>query len=249
MPSASSSSSIAKPLLRTSARLASSESTSVIVWPVRGRRPVCAHRSRTCCSVIVARIAFPAAEACGISRWPSGVWNRTLPGPSTRSMKTGNPSSQIASREVIFVRSASSTSSGRLRSPSGSWPRAMSPSLITRGAERVPGAGPAVAQHPEAGQRPRQRQRRALRRPELPGQVAERQALGRPVGDDLHQPHRPGHAADGVAAGVVVGPAPPAASPALLRLPALWRTPRTPRTTSTVSAPCSAGPNANVRKR
>ncbi len=58
---------------------------------VRGARtmPVAAQIARTSASVIVASIALPAAEACGTSRWPSGVWNRTLPGPSTRSMKTG----------------------------------------------------------------------------------------------------------------------------------------------------------------
>ena len=75
-------------------------------------------------------MALPAAEACGTSRWPSGVWNLTLPGPSTRSMKTGKPSSQMATRAVILVRSASSGSTGRQMSPSGSWLLVMSPSLI-----------------------------------------------------------------------------------------------------------------------
>ncbi len=101
-----------------------------MVWLVRRGSPAWPHTSRTCSPVMVARIALPAAEEWGISRCPSGVWNRTLPGPSTRSMKTGNPSSQTASREVIFVRSDSSMSSGRQTSPSGSWPRAMSPSRI-----------------------------------------------------------------------------------------------------------------------
>src|SRR5271165_2484548 len=48
MPSASSSSSMAKPLLRTRARFSSSDARSVMVWPVRFRRPVWVHTSRTC---------------------------------------------------------------------------------------------------------------------------------------------------------------------------------------------------------
>ena len=80
---------------------------------------------------MVDRIALPAADAYGTSRWPSGAWKRTLPGPSIRSMNTGYPSSQTATREVILVSSASSSSSGRHRSPSGSCRRAMSPSLIS----------------------------------------------------------------------------------------------------------------------
>ena len=36
--------------------------------------------------------------------------------------------------------------------------------------------------------------------PERPGQVAEGLALGRPVGHDVHQPERAGHAADRVPA-------------------------------------------------
>ncbi len=131
MPSASSSSSTAKPFALATARLASSESTLVIVRAVRRTMPVAAQIARTTSSGMVASIALPAADACGISRRPSGVLNRTLPGPSTRSMKTGQPSSLMASRAVILVCSASSDSTGRQMSPSGSWLLVMSPSLIS----------------------------------------------------------------------------------------------------------------------
>ena len=204
MPSASSSSSIAKPLLRTSVKVRQQrvEVGDGVAGPPP--QPGLRAESRTCCSAIVARIALPAADACGISRWPSGVWNLTLPGPSTRSMKTGKPSSQIASREVIFVRSDSSVSSGRHSSPSGSWPRAMSPSRI-RPCRACTGDLACCPAASRSGQRPGQRQRRALRRAERPGQVAEGQALGRPVGHDLHQPQRPSDAADGVAVFAAAG--------------------------------------------
>src|SRR5580692_2397465 len=68
-------------------------------------------------------------------------------------------------------------------------------------AERVPRAWPAVTEHAEADERPRQREGSALRCPELAGQLAEGQALGRPVRHDLDQPHRPRDAADRVPAG------------------------------------------------
>ncbi len=72
-PSASSSSSTAKPSRRDPARLSSSVSMSVMVCAVRGAMPVSAQTRRTSESVIVHRMALPAAEAYGTSRWPSGV--------------------------------------------------------------------------------------------------------------------------------------------------------------------------------
>ena len=202
MPSASSSSSTREPVAADQREVL--QQRVDVGDRVRGPAPqpgLAAQCPRPACSVIVARIALPAAEACGSSRWPSGVWKRTLPGPSTRSMNTGKPSSQIASRDVIFVRSDSSVE----QRPAQVAERQLSAGDVAqpdqRRAQGVAGARPAVAQHPERGHAsgPAPASCSSTRPRALARSLSDRPSAG-PSATISHQLQRAGHAADRVPA-------------------------------------------------